>query len=308
MATSKYVSKCHITLPKEMWHHVWTFLDFDTLQKTCTIVSKKWLEEIRDSPRLSGEMTLVPGIDFRSNQDIKRINSTLSRWKKLRVLHIPNGVISFGMNLKKHKLLRKIYVSGAKLSFKKLGDWGKATKYWFDPKHFWNPAKLENVIDLKVRMDETLPKGLAQIERIGKSLNHVENIRVAGEKFKPELFLSLNLKSLKTLSLRTTVDVNDLLGTLHTIENVKGLDLDIYIGVDSGYQAFLETMKNVFKEALEIIDKKFPRNSTKFIINDLEWENYIKKCRGKAPRLYSCSEPFDEPDHDTSYDSDEWDW
>ena len=94
MATSKYVSKCHITLPKEMWHHVWTFLDFDTLQKTCTIVSKKWLEEIRDSPRLSGEMTLVPRIDFRRDQDIKRINAILSRWKILRVLHIPNGMIS----------------------------------------------------------------------------------------------------------------------------------------------------------------------------------------------------------------------
>lgn len=289
-----------------MWHHVWTFLDFDTLQKTCTIVSKKWLEEIRDSPRLSGEMTLVPRIDFRRNQDIKRINATLSRWKKLRVLHVPNGVISFGMNLKKHKLLRKIVVSGANMSFKKLGDWGKATKYWFDPKHFWTPAKLENVIDLKVRMDETMPKSLAQIEKIGKSLNHVENIRVAGERFNTELILSLNLNSLKTLSMKIGADVNDLLGILHTIENVKDLDLDIYIDVDSDYQALNEFIKNVFKEAWEIIDKKFPRNSTKFRIHDLEWDNYIKKCRGKAPRLYSPVEPLDEPD--TSYDSDEWDW
>jgi hypothetical protein len=185
MASSKYVFKCHITLPKEMWHHVWTFLDFDTLQKTCTIVSKKWLDEIRNSSKLSGELTLMTRIDFRRNQDVKRINAILSRWKKLRVLHIPNGMISFGMNLKKHKLLRKIVVSRANLSFQKLGDWGKATKYWFDPKHFWTPAKLENVIDLKVRMDETMPKSLAQVENIGKSLNHVENIRVAGERCNP---------------------------------------------------------------------------------------------------------------------------
>ena len=55
-------------------------------------------------------------IDFRRNQDVKRINAILSRWKKLRVLNIPNGMISFGMNLKKHKLLRKIVVSRAMMA------------------------------------------------------------------------------------------------------------------------------------------------------------------------------------------------
>ena len=41
-----------------MWIEIWSFLDFKTLQKTCTLVSKTWFEEIRNSTKLSGEMTL----------------------------------------------------------------------------------------------------------------------------------------------------------------------------------------------------------------------------------------------------------
>ena len=44
------------TLPKEMWIHIWSFIDFDTLQKICTVVCKSWLDEIRDSVQLSSEL------------------------------------------------------------------------------------------------------------------------------------------------------------------------------------------------------------------------------------------------------------
>ena len=47
-----------LSLPIEVWVQIWSLLDFDTLQKKCTRVSKKWFQEIRDSPNLSGEMKL----------------------------------------------------------------------------------------------------------------------------------------------------------------------------------------------------------------------------------------------------------
>ena len=47
-----------INLPREIWILIWSYLDFKTLQKTCTLVSKTWFLEIRNSTRLSGEMTL----------------------------------------------------------------------------------------------------------------------------------------------------------------------------------------------------------------------------------------------------------
>ena len=47
MAASTSDPKCPI-LPREMWLYVWGFLDFNTLQRSCTRVSKQWLKEIRN--------------------------------------------------------------------------------------------------------------------------------------------------------------------------------------------------------------------------------------------------------------------
>ena len=58
MAANASDSKCSIPLPREMWLHVWGFLDFNTLQRSCTRVSKQWLKEIRNSTRLSRVMGL----------------------------------------------------------------------------------------------------------------------------------------------------------------------------------------------------------------------------------------------------------
>ena len=45
-------------LPGEVWIHAWSFLDFNTRQKICTLVSKTWLNQIRNSSILSGEMKI----------------------------------------------------------------------------------------------------------------------------------------------------------------------------------------------------------------------------------------------------------
>ena len=57
------------------------------LQKTCTLVSKTWFDEIRNSTRLSGEMTLKTTWPW---WKVKDINHILSQWTKLRVLRMTN--------------------------------------------------------------------------------------------------------------------------------------------------------------------------------------------------------------------------
>ena len=47
----------NIILPEEVWIMIWSNLDFKTVQKTCTRVSKFWLKIIRSS-KLSCEMKL----------------------------------------------------------------------------------------------------------------------------------------------------------------------------------------------------------------------------------------------------------
>ena len=72
-----------IRLPTEIWIHIWSFLDFNTLQEICILVSKEWLWKIRNSERLSGEITLRL-----ENRNAKDINNVLSLWPKLKVLQL----------------------------------------------------------------------------------------------------------------------------------------------------------------------------------------------------------------------------
>jgi hypothetical protein len=77
-------------MPEEILIRIWSFLDFDTLQKICVLVSKPWFDKIRNSMKLSGEMKIQGiqswgSIETLSFQDI---NSILSNWKKLKVLRV----------------------------------------------------------------------------------------------------------------------------------------------------------------------------------------------------------------------------
>ena len=63
-------------LPMEIWHEIWSSLDFNTLQKICVLVSKTWKFEIRNQPKFSNEVkiktmdhgNLLGGIDICSSQ------------------------------------------------------------------------------------------------------------------------------------------------------------------------------------------------------------------------------------------------
>ena len=112
--------KSTFILPKEIWIYIWEFLDFETLQKECTLVSKTWLKEIRKTASLSGEMRLKLPKKL-VNLTAQNINNVLSRWKKLKVLHVSSrvendvpseqAITQFGINLSAHKLLRKIVIT-----------------------------------------------------------------------------------------------------------------------------------------------------------------------------------------------------
>ena len=38
-----------VLMPEEILIRIWSFLDFDTLQKICVLVSKSWFDKIRNS-------------------------------------------------------------------------------------------------------------------------------------------------------------------------------------------------------------------------------------------------------------------
>ena len=61
MASSLPLNTEEQRLLPEIWHHIWSFVDFETLQKSCVAVSKTWFNGIRDSPTLSSEMKIKKG-------------------------------------------------------------------------------------------------------------------------------------------------------------------------------------------------------------------------------------------------------
>ena len=92
-----------LSLPIEVWIQIWSLLDFDTLQKKCTRVSKKWFQEIRDSPSLSAEMKLKVStfqkqiflFSYEPKNERKyflnsAIVSTMSQIKKMKAIYYIN--------------------------------------------------------------------------------------------------------------------------------------------------------------------------------------------------------------------------
>ena len=82
---------------------------------------------------------------------VEDVNAVLSHWEKIKVLRLSKKML-IGVDLNANPMLRKIIIP-VDMSLKELGTWGKATKIWFDPKHFWNPVKLENVVELIIQLD-----------------------------------------------------------------------------------------------------------------------------------------------------------
>ena len=74
-------------IPIEIWSKIFGYLDFDTVQKTATLVCKSWLHMIRNDSVLSGGLALN-SID---KMKIFEINNVLSKWTHLKSLRIFNN-------------------------------------------------------------------------------------------------------------------------------------------------------------------------------------------------------------------------
>ena len=314
MLPSKTIYKCFnssessgINLPTEVWIHIWSFLDFNDCQEMCTLVSKEWFNRIRNSTRLSGEMIFNV-----KKQKIKDINNALSRWPKLKVLHLFDcsknssrlrkllshwekvkkftlTTDTFGINLTEHALIRKIVVPES-MHFEELCDWGKATEVWFDPKN-WTPANLSNVKSLEIYVN-FFPKDVEMVH-IGNILMNVEELFITDKRgpsfviFNSE-FISgfqnfiLGFKKLKTVSILVIVNITDFLDLLQSVGSLKGLK--IWLRVCTVHDHLEEKyVREVFEEGFKIVEKTFPIESTDVGIWDSEYNFKIDKNYHREP-------------------------
>ena len=77
----------------EIWLHIFQFFEFETLQKTLTLVCKKWYNLIRNDTRLSGSLKIYwryweSTRDHYFSLDVGSINTRLKNWPKLQNLQL----------------------------------------------------------------------------------------------------------------------------------------------------------------------------------------------------------------------------
>ena len=146
-----------ILFPEEVWILIWSYLDFKTIQKTCTQVSKSWLEMIRSS-KLSWEMKLQHRFSFFKLDilEVEDFNDILDHWKNLRAIHFKSELefAKFQLSLKSQKSLKKIVISSGPILYNTespFGRLGDVTKYWIDPEHLLGPTDaIKNVIAMEM--------------------------------------------------------------------------------------------------------------------------------------------------------------
>ena len=98
-------------LPEEIWIMIWEYLDFKTLQKVCTQVSKSWLEMIRSS-KLSWEIKLRYTRSCLEDLEVTDFNAMLLHWKDLRVIHFSSqdDFDKFHSSLNSHNIVGKVVI------------------------------------------------------------------------------------------------------------------------------------------------------------------------------------------------------
>jgi len=189
MASSSPLPSIPVELPFfpiEVWIKIWDFIDFHTLQKKCTIVSKSWFEVIRNTPTLSGEMELKKTIEKEDGTletlNADGIDSILSHWPMLMVLYAPgyetkniqSAILTKKVNLKAHTLLERIIAKPDSQFFKGMGKWGEAKKIWLNPKNIQAPLKLDGIISLAIGVGFKP----AKLKSLGPKMKNLEELTV----------------------------------------------------------------------------------------------------------------------------------
>ena len=255
-----------IILPEEVWMIIWSYLDFKTVQKICTCVSKPWFDMIRSS-KLSWEMKLQQSV-YDEVIEVTDFNGILSHWNDLRVIHFSSerDFNKFRLCLNAQKSLKKIVVPSTIAFYTKGSNfdrklWGWASKYWIDPKHILTPVdSVKNAITLEISY-ENLPEEFAMRQNDWDFTN-LDTLEICQD-FKYEISsknlvpMLLRFEKLKKLEIcHLLIHMDYLLDFLHYLENMKTLNISVVLSIKSDLDE--EASKDFFNKALKVVKEKFP--------------------------------------------------
>ena len=308
-----------IILPEEVWIEIWSYLDFKTIQKICTRVSKSWIKMIRSS-KLSWEMKLR----YRSYPhmlEVKDFNAILFQWHELRELQFSSehdfAKFRLGLNYNNNKSLKKIVIPCTiELYFNPIS-WGWVPLYWIDPKYLLAPGnEIKNAIELHVQFDDEkgIPEEFA-MRHNDCDFTNIETLEICesyddGISSRNVIPLLLRFKKLKKLEIRhQEINIEYFLDILSFLGSMKTLSIFVNLKVMNNLNE--EATKDIFTKALEITEQKFPFPDVRILKLEIFEDNFNKS----IPRysiIYGESGPkltrFDaisDSESDASYSMDE---
>jgi len=255
--------KMEFSLPEEMWFKIWSDLDFETLQKTCVLVCQGWFKNIRDDGRLSGQLSLK-----NAEMEEEEAKAILSKWKELRILRLSKNLDQVDLS-KTHKFLKKVIVPNVpegyeNVSLNVLEDYPVlVNKICFNPQDKSKSIGLDNIIELTLHF-----LSIFEYEKSFEPMGEMKNLI--------RLKIILEEKEL----------IERILNALGSIKNLEISGMRCELTIPDGFDKPM--VKSVMQEALEIIEKKFPFDST-----EIEITAFVTHTSTRVETGYSPAKPTD---------------
>ena len=289
-------------LPEEIRIKIWKRFDFETVQKTFTLVSHKWLGTIRNSGELSGHLTLdlkemiidevcndkLADVAYEDMPSTKLERSIGSSWNQLQSLRCPNKL---DINLFTSPSLHKV-IFGKKwdINLVELNNypWIFMSEIWYDPQE--KSPRVDRILkepNLYEKAMMLLHSGSPQ--NISKRSEDIHREKENGQCFFPEIAIQVKIVLFEPVLKDYTVD-QSLEEVMNKMENLESLYIDIK-GNFSGRVDYcvpaLQGLKSCpkLKELVVNIDEEYTPQQFSILetLNETYYPNFTSlKIQGKG--------------------------
>jgi hypothetical protein len=235
-------------LPEEVCINMWSYLDFETVQKTCTLVCRRWFATIRNSGKLSGTLALdlepMFSAEIRKNwkkgfrefeivdqpsSQLKK--SILSEWKQLHTLRFHAKLDDGIFDLTKISSLHKVIFGkrwDSNLVELNNQPWIYMSEIWYDPHE--KSSRVDKILS-ELTEEETFQAAMILKEAI-RNKNKLSETRPwrpknkKDQKFFPEIAIQLAIELFEHEEKDHTED-QSLTEIVGKMENLESLFIDV---------------------------------------------------------------------------------
>lgn len=289
-------------LPEEIRIRIWNCFDFETVQKTFTLVSQRWFGTIRNSGELSGHLTLdlkemiidevcndkLYNVAYEDMPSTKLVRSIGSSWNQLQSLRCPNKLeINLFTSPSLHKV---IFGKNWDVNLVELNNypWIFMSEIWYDPQE--KSPRVDRILKEPNLYERAMMIGsFGSRQTISKRSEDIHREKEIGQCFFPEIAIQVKIMLFEPVLKDYTVD-QSLEEVMNKMENLESLYIDIK-GNFSGRVDYcvpaLQGLKSCpkLKELVVNIDEEYTPQQFSILetLNETYYPNFTSlKIQGKG--------------------------